>query len=708
MLYNSNKQQEIIQSEKNRKIQEIYKDEMNNECFDCGKPNPDFISANNGVFICKNCMSIHYQFSDEVSLIIKNNLFLLNEEQINYIYFGGNRKLLEFINYKYPKLQEYEPEILYKTQAMQYYRDNLYYLAEGGNEPIKPTENCAYNLMPNVENYILPGKDDNMINNSNNNQHNYINQNENYEDDENELDDNDLNDEEEGYINDEYNSDKDIENNYKININRQNRKLNQLNNNNNNYVVKLPYNNSFVYNKRRSNLINDDDENIDEKNFSNFKNTNIDNTSSNKKNNYNRKRDNFFKEMNRLFGGSGQEDEEENLEQEQSRNFNSDMDKIPNYKKSQNNKRNKTYKAKRPHENYNYNNYIKNTININNNNTNIFLDDNIPFNKNILSKSQIVSMNLSHDNLGKNNHNIEPIYKNNRNKNKINISRTVYIKPKLNSYNTYNIKSPMMRGNKNINYSSVPNRINHKIANNYLSPTLYSPINNGNIQNIVFNKRYSNYSLKIKSKKLEEINNFYNYLIIDEKASTPIHLRSHEPNILNIDNDNYKGDVKEKNDNDYTEQMNDYEQFDNWDNNNLNKNINNEKLLKYSKIKFEQEKEKQEQVQMNNNIIEHNEELNNINIDNKEINIIDNNGPMVDNNIDNNLEEKNKEIFDGFQDKQILSQRNITEEIKEEKDEDEESEKNKPENEKKEEEKAGKLAKPNKNPNKPSVRRHCA
>ena len=65
-------------------------------------------------------MKIHYKFSDDFNLIIKNNLFLLNDEQINYIYFEGNRKLLEFINYKFPQLQNYHPEILYKAQALQY------------------------------------------------------------------------------------------------------------------------------------------------------------------------------------------------------------------------------------------------------------------------------------------------------------------------------------------------------------------------------------------------------------------------------------------------------------------------------------------------------------------------------------------------------------------------------------------------------------
>lgn len=54
MFYNNRNSPEHSQASKNRKIQEIYKDELNNECFDCGNENPDFISANNGIFICKN------------------------------------------------------------------------------------------------------------------------------------------------------------------------------------------------------------------------------------------------------------------------------------------------------------------------------------------------------------------------------------------------------------------------------------------------------------------------------------------------------------------------------------------------------------------------------------------------------------------------------------------------------------------------------
>ena len=760
MLYNS-RPKEAYQSEKNRKIQEIYKDEMNNECFDCRKPNPDFISANNGVFICRECMAIHYQFSDEVSLIIKNNLFLLNEEQINYIYFGGNRKLLEFIKYKFPKLQEFEPELLYKTQAMQYYRDNLYYLAEGGNKPIKPTENCAYNLIPNLETYTLiqnkESEDYININNSRNNRHykikkrnknseNGLNNEENLEEEEDEIVSN-LNviDNDESFFN-----------------KNKNKTLNK-----NNYVLRLPYSNSFVYNKRKNNILNESEENYEDNRNNNFSKTNRqkDNnnlTSNNStKNNYNQKRDKFFNEMNRLFGGSGLE-EEENLDE--NRSMNTDVENRNQYIKRnyQNKNRNNTYKAKRPKENLNYNNYIKNTININNNNTNIFLDENTPFNKNILSKSQI--MHINQNNIQKSlynksiiqnrkyilnikSQNIDPILRNKNNYKKKNIgniitTKTVYIKPKLNSYNSNIIRSPIIKGNENDfnsitsaeimnskRYSLNLNSDNNidkrdKRFKNALSPiTLLSPINNFNTQKIVFNKRYSNYSLKLKNKQKDDI--IYNNIIVDGRASTPIPIRNQDNNRLNIGNINEKEEEekeeeeneeneeneeekggKEEGENsikeinniefDYTEQMNNCEKFDNSENSdgiNLNKNINNEKLLKYNKIKLEQEKEQ--------NFLETQEELNNINQEENQINNLEqnkddnienseeiNNKPFADLNVEKideiKIVDEKEGIFDGFHDKQVLSQRNITEEIKEEKAEDEEEESEKYKLEKKE------------------------
>ena len=145
-------------SKKTEKIREIYNDPMNNSCFDCGKPNPEYISANNGVFICNNCMLVHYRFNDKISLIIKNNLYQLNDQQINYLFNGGNRYLLEFISNYFPQLENYKPELFYRTIAMQYYRELLFYLVEGGNKPILPNQKIGYKLLNSNSNYAMTEK----------------------------------------------------------------------------------------------------------------------------------------------------------------------------------------------------------------------------------------------------------------------------------------------------------------------------------------------------------------------------------------------------------------------------------------------------------------------------------------------------------------------------------------------------------------------
>ena len=136
------------------KIKEIIEEEMNKECFDCGALNPKFISLNNGIFLCQDCIQLHNKFSRSISLIMNNNLFLLTNKEILYIYYGGNNRLNNFVNYEYPGLQNYQPNILYHTQAMDYYRNRLKALVEKKNLPEKPNSIYAYKLIgENVNKY---------------------------------------------------------------------------------------------------------------------------------------------------------------------------------------------------------------------------------------------------------------------------------------------------------------------------------------------------------------------------------------------------------------------------------------------------------------------------------------------------------------------------------------------------------------------------
>lgn len=132
---------------KKRKIKLLLKDPKNNECFECSNNNPEYISLNNGIFLCENCISSHLNLPKNISNIIKNNLSRLTLNNIQYLFCGGNRKLIDFINKEYPNLKKLKPIYLYQTYAMEYYRKLLNYLIEGGIKPAKPNIEKAYELI---------------------------------------------------------------------------------------------------------------------------------------------------------------------------------------------------------------------------------------------------------------------------------------------------------------------------------------------------------------------------------------------------------------------------------------------------------------------------------------------------------------------------------------------------------------------------------
>ena len=132
---------------KKQKIKIILNVPKNNECFECANLNPEFISLNNGIFICKKCIKNHINLPKSISNILKNDLNNLTLKNIQYLCFGGNEKLKQFVQNEFPKLKKFEFHNVYKTYAMDYYRKYLEYLIEGGIKPNKPNKNKAYDLI---------------------------------------------------------------------------------------------------------------------------------------------------------------------------------------------------------------------------------------------------------------------------------------------------------------------------------------------------------------------------------------------------------------------------------------------------------------------------------------------------------------------------------------------------------------------------------
>ena len=165
MDYSSLRKNNLMNYEKEKKIREITKEALNNKCLDCNKSRPEYISLNNAVFICQNCYRNHHQkFSVNISRILKNNLKALSLKDLQYLYFGGNKKMFEFMKYEYPKLIKLSSFFVYKTIAMEYYRNWLSYLVEGGNKPIKPDIEIAYDSIEdklyNNNNYLSNNNSD--------------------------------------------------------------------------------------------------------------------------------------------------------------------------------------------------------------------------------------------------------------------------------------------------------------------------------------------------------------------------------------------------------------------------------------------------------------------------------------------------------------------------------------------------------------------
>ena len=127
-MHYTKKRKNSISCQLNRRelIEQIRNDEMNKECFDCGAKNPEYISINNGIFLCKKCIYYHYKLPDQISTLIKNNLNILGEKELKYLYYGGNSRLSKFINDNCQNLNnKYQPELLYITEELKYYRYKL-------------------------------------------------------------------------------------------------------------------------------------------------------------------------------------------------------------------------------------------------------------------------------------------------------------------------------------------------------------------------------------------------------------------------------------------------------------------------------------------------------------------------------------------------------------------------------------------------------
>lgn len=123
----------------------FFKNPTNNFCFDCQAKNPDWVSVNNGIFLCSSCQQKHRMYGHNVSYVKSIEMDSFKEEHVKMISNSGNERLKELLK-MYSIKDDVNRDVLYTSYLLDYYRKLL--KSEIKNDP-KPTP-------PNFEEPLQP------------------------------------------------------------------------------------------------------------------------------------------------------------------------------------------------------------------------------------------------------------------------------------------------------------------------------------------------------------------------------------------------------------------------------------------------------------------------------------------------------------------------------------------------------------------------
>lgn len=96
----------------------------NKKCFECGSPTSNWVSVNNGIFLCFDCSGTHKSLGPQVSLIKSICMDNWTSLQLAMMQNGGNAKLHEFFS-NYPTPSDAPVGYKFLTRAAFYYREKL-------------------------------------------------------------------------------------------------------------------------------------------------------------------------------------------------------------------------------------------------------------------------------------------------------------------------------------------------------------------------------------------------------------------------------------------------------------------------------------------------------------------------------------------------------------------------------------------------------
>lgn len=80
-----------------RVIEELKGYSFNKKCVDCNKDDPEWVSTNNGVFLCLTCCAKHRSLGNNVSKIKSTMHLDWEPQELMALQKGGNKSFVEFM-----------------------------------------------------------------------------------------------------------------------------------------------------------------------------------------------------------------------------------------------------------------------------------------------------------------------------------------------------------------------------------------------------------------------------------------------------------------------------------------------------------------------------------------------------------------------------------------------------------------------------------